>query len=257
MKKFYLFATLVVLISNVASAQYRLLLRNESFTPEKNISVAGVAELNRKKISLNRKSFVIIQFEGIPTESETRELKENGIQLLDYIPNNAYTATTTGTISASALQRVRARSVIELSARQKMQVSLANGNFPAHAVKVAGTLDVWVSFPKTFSFQEVSDELRNKSFSITSDLFKNYGVLELRIPVGRIGELALLPFVQYIQAAPKQDIPVNDHSTVNARANVLGSSVSGNRNLHGEGVVIGIGDNSDPLLHVDFTNRII
>lgn len=257
MKKFYFIATLILLISNVASAQYRLLLRNESFTPDKNISVAGVAELNRNKISLNRKSFVIIQFEGIPTEAETRELKENGIQLLDYIPNNAYSATTTGNISAAALQRVKARSVIELSASQKMQISLANGNFPAHAVRVPGTVDVWISFPKTFSLQEVSDELRNKSFSITSDIFKTYGILELRIPVSRIGELALLPFVQYVQAVPKKDIPVNDHSTVNSRANVLGSTSSGNRNLHGEGVVIGIGDNADPLLHVDFTNRII
>nr|WP_170982884.1 S8 family serine peptidase [Dyadobacter frigoris] len=257
MKKFYLLATLVMLISNAAFAQYRLLLRNESFTPEKNISVAGVAELNRKMTSLNRKSFVIIQFEGIPTEAETKELKENGIQLLDYIPNNAYSATITGNLSSAALQRVRVRSVIELSASQKMQVSLANGNFPTHAVKLAGTVDVWVSFPKTFLFQEVADELRNKNFSITSDLFKNYGVLELRIPVSRLGELALLPFVQYVQAIPKEDTPINDHSTVNARANVLGSSVSGNRNLHGEGVVIGIGDNSDPLLHVDFTNRII
>ncbi|MCF0057568.1 S8 family serine peptidase [Dyadobacter sp. CY356] len=246
-----------MLISNAAFAQYRLLLRNESFTPEKNVSVTGVAELNRKKISLNRKSFVIIQFEGTPTEAETAELKTNGIELLDYIPNNAYSATVTGNISAAVLQRVKARSVIELSARQKIQVSLANGNVPTHAVKVAGTADVWVSFPKTFSFQEVSDELRNKNFSITSDLFKQYGILELRIPVNRIGELALLPFVQYVQAVPKEDMPINDHSIVNARANVLGSSLAGGRNLHGEGVVIGIGDNSDPLLHVDFTNRII
>ena len=32
---------------------------------------------------------------------------------------------------------------------------------------------------------------------------------------------------------------------------------AGGRNLRGEGVVIGVGDNADPLAHVDFSGRII
>jgi len=257
LKRLYLILILNLFFYCTSFGQYRLLFRNESFTPERNSSTSRIAELNRKMASFHRKSFVIIQFDGIPTESETKQLKANGIELLDYIPNNAYTATVSGGLSVSSLQEAKVRSVVELAAKQKMHHSLANGTFPAHAVKVAGTVDLWISFPKTFSLQEVEEELRNKNFTITSDLFKNYSVLELRVPTGRVGELASLPFIQYVQAIPKEDQTINDHSTVNARANVLGSSFSGNRNLHGEGVVIGIGDNSDPLQHVDFSNRII
>jgi hypothetical protein len=155
LKKLYLIIILNLLFYFTSFGQYRLLFRNGSFTPERNISTNRIAELNRKMTSFHRKSFVVIQFEGIPTEAETQQLKVNGIELLDYIPNNAYTATVSRGLSVSSLQEVKIRSVIELTAKQKIHPSLANGTFPAHAVKVAGTVDIWISFPKTFSALEV------------------------------------------------------------------------------------------------------
>ena len=41
---------------------------------------------------------------------------------------------------------------------------LSKGNFPAWAVKVAGTIDVWVSFPKSFSYEEVLQEIKKRNF---------------------------------------------------------------------------------------------
>jgi len=257
LKNLYLFVAFFALCVTVSFAQHRIILRDGSFTPENNITASRITEFNRRLGSLNRKSFVVIQFENTPGDAEKTELKNEGITLLDYIPDNAYTATVTSTLNAGSLQKANVRSVIALTVNQKMHPSLANGKFPSYAVKAAGMVDVWISFPKTFSFQEVSEELRNKNFQLRADIFKNYGVLELRIPVTRVSELAALPFVQYVQAVPAPDQPFNDHSEENSRANVLSSSVSGNRNLNGEGVVVGIGDNANPMLHIDFNNRII
>ena len=257
LKNLYLLILFFAMSFTVTFGQYRILLKNESFTPERNISAEKIAEFNRKITSLNRKSFVVIQFEQIPGESEKKQLEAEGIELLDYIPNNAYSATITRTLSPATLQKNKVRSVLELSANQKMHSSLANGNFPSHAMKTSGTVDVWISFPKTFSFKEVSEELQNKNFNVTSDLYQAYGVLELRVVKSRIKELAILPFVQYVQPVPGPDQAFNDHSEENSRANVLSSTVSGNRNLHGEGVVVGIGDNANPMTHIDFNNRII
>ena len=257
LKNLYLFVAFFALCTTTSFGQHRIVLKDGSFTPESNISALKIGELNQKLRRLNRKSFVIIQFENIPGEQEKAQLKSEGIVLLDYIPDNAYTATVTNALNSSSLQKAKVRSVVELTVSQKMHASLANGRFPSYAVKTPGMVDVWISFPKTFSFQEISEELRNKNFLITSETFKNYGVLELRIPVTRVSELATFPFVQYMQAVPAPDQAFNDHSEENSRANVLSSSVSGNRNLHGEGVVVGIGDNANPTLHIDFNNRII
>ena len=257
LKNLYLFVAFFAICTTTTFGQHRIMLRDGPFTPEVNISPEKIGEFNRKLRTLNRKSFVVIQFEGVPGEGEKRQLKNEGIELLDYIPDNAYTATVTNSLNYSSLRIAGVRSVVQLTSSQKMHVSLANGKFPSHAVKTPGMVDVWISFPKTFSFEEVGEELRNKNLLIIAETFKNYGVLELRIPVTRIAELTTFPFVQYVQPIPARDEAFNDHSEENSRANVLSSTVSGNRNLHGEGVVVGIGDNANPMLHVDFNNRII
>ena len=262
MKFFYLYFTCFAFILITFSGfsqnvnDYRLLLKNGSFTPERNI-LPNTGEVNLRTSSFHSKSFVIIQFEGIPGEEERKQLKSAGITLLDYIPNYAYTATVTGSFNAKVLSTNKARAIISLSAEQKMQPALANGKFPAHATKTAGTIDVWISFPRSFSFKEIQTGLKDENFTIISDLYKNYQVVSLRIPVTRLKELAQLPFVQYVQAIPQEDSPINNKSTANSRANVLSSALSTGRNLHGEGIVVGVGDNANPLQHIDFNGRMI
>jgi Subtilase family/Secretion system C-terminal sorting domain len=239
------------------NTRYNLLLKSGSFIPEKNITVDKLDQFNRKMIRTDEKTFAIIQFEQIPTLDERKQLLRSGIELLDYIPNNAYSVTITGSLNSTTLTQLKARAVIELTAEQKMQPELAKGNFPSWTIKTAGTIDVWVSFPKSFSYETVTTELRNKNFDIISTFYKNYRVIALRIAAQRLNELALLPFIEYVEAAPHEEQLLNNKSTVNARANVLRSSLPGGRNLRGEGVMVGIGDDSDPLRHIDLTGRVI
>ncbi|MFZ1261967.1 MAG: S8 family serine peptidase, partial [Chitinophagaceae bacterium] len=243
-------------------SRYQLLLKSGTLTPEKNITAERLNQFSRNTNPVSGKTFAIIQFEQIPTESIKQQLKLAGIELLDYIPNNAYTVTITGSLNASFLTEVKARSVIELSPLQKMQPELALGNFPAHAVKVAGTVDVWICFPKSFSFETVANELRNRNIDIISSLFKDNHIIALRLAVQRLGELALLPFIEYVEAAPGEDQPLSQFWTNwgrdGVRASLLGAPISvGGKNLKGSGVVVGIGEDGDPQQHLDFTKRLI
>jgi hypothetical protein len=236
--------------------QFRLFLKNGAITPEKNITADKINELNGKMPRTAGKSFLIIQFEKIPTEAERRQLQQAGIELLDYVPNNAYTVTVTGSLNTSLLQQVKARAIVALTPEQKMQPSLAAGIYPSWAIKVGGTIDVLISFPKTFSFGTVSAELRQKNFDIiTTDLI-SYRIIGLRIAMNRVSELAALSYIEYVQLMPPADKSLNNHSTADSRATIL-SSLPGGRNLKGQGMVIGVGDNNDPQTHIDFTNRLI
>ena len=237
--------------------RYRLSLKSGSFIPPKNIAEINVNDINQKASKAGGKSFVIIQFENIPTAAEKKQLQQQGIELLDYVPNNAYTATITGSLNIIALKQAKGRAVVELTAAQKMEPSLANGIFPDWAVKVAGTIDVWVSFPRTFSYETVSAGIKAKNFDIISTDYKNYNIVGLRLATNRLTELAMLPFIEYVQVAPKEAQPLNDISTTNTKANVLNSSLLGGRNLQGEGVVVGVGDQGNPWQHIDFSERFI
>jgi len=198
--------TAMLLMALSATAQnnsrYDLMLNSGIINPEKNITAEGLNQLHRSAVKIDGKAFVIIQFEKIPTEKEKEQLKQSGIELLDYIPNNAYTAIINGSPDLAILQQINARSIIELTAIQKMQPDLAKGNFPSWAVKVAGTVDVLISFPKAFSFETVKNELRSRNFDIISTDYKEYRIVALRVGVQRLGELALLPFIEYVQALP-------------------------------------------------------
>ncbi|SDF18008.1 Por secretion system C-terminal sorting domain-containing protein [Dyadobacter soli] len=250
-----------LLIGNVSGQKrgdYQILLQSGSFVPERNISSAtSRANAAFRLSTAGQKSFVIIQFDGIPTEEERRELRGQGIELLEYIPNYAYTATIAAGSNPGALARTKGRAIVELSAEQKMQPGLANGNIPSHAFASPTTVDIWISYPKSFSDEEVQAALQGLQYELVSDKFKKYQILTVRVPVKELKRLAGQPFVQYVQAAPQPDRQLNNKSTVNGRANVLKSSLPGNRNLSGAGVVIGIGDESNPLRHIDFNGRVI
>lgn len=237
--------------------RYRLSLKSGSFIPSANISDTAIETMNKKAFRPGGKSFIVIQFERIPTEAEKQLLKLDGIELLDYIPNNAYTATVSGSLNQPALKRVRTRAVVELTPEQKMQPTLAAGLFPHWAVKTPGTIDVWISFPKSFSFEAVSNEFRIRNFDIVTTELKHYNIIGLRVAAERLKELASLPFIDYVQAAPGEDKPINNKSIANSRANILQSALGGGRNLRGEGVVVGVGDDSNPLRHIDFSGRLI
>ena len=237
--------------------QYTLQLKSGAFIPEKNISTEKLNAFNQKASRFAEKSFAIIQFENIPAENEKQILKQAGIELLEYIPGNAYTVTITGNADLIVLEQVKARALVELLPEQKMEPWLAKGIFPSWAVKIPGTIDVWISFPKSFTFETVSRELLQRNMDIISIQQKNYRIISLRISSQRIRELASLPYIEYVQPVPHGDQTLLHKVVPNGRANVLNSSLPGGRNLKGQGVVVGVGDNANPLRHIDFNNRII
>src|SRR5215510_7476880 len=191
-------ALLLFSFSSIAQEEtkYSLLLKSGSFVPQKNISTDKVSVLQNRLVKTEGKSFVVIQFENIPTDVQRKQLQAAGIELLDYAPNNAYTATITGALRSDVLQNVKARAIVELTPQQKMETTLAYGVFPSWAVKIPGTIDVWISFPKTFSYETVAAELQQRNFTITSTIFKDYNVIALRIAQQRLSELASLPFIE-------------------------------------------------------------
>ena len=242
---------------NPGDERYRLSLKSGSFIPPNNIVDEQVKLINQVGKRPGGKSFFIIQFESIPGDNDKKQLQQSGIELLDYVPNNAYSATVNGSLNADVLKKVKTRAIVALNPDQKMQPELALGIFPPSSIRLAGIVDVWVSFPRSFTYETVSSELQLSRFEIVATNLRAFHIVGVRVPVNRLRELAALPFIEFVQAAPKEDQPLNNKSRANTRANVLNSSLLGGRNLTGEGIVVGVGDDSDPTRHIDFTGRVI
>ncbi|QRR02328.1 S8 family serine peptidase [Dyadobacter sandarakinus] len=240
-----------------APADYSIHLRGGTFTPENNLVNAPGLRLASLQSPGDSIAFCILQFEKILTQAEKSSLAASGVYILDYIPNLAYSALVRTNTSANTLTTMRGRAIVPLQPEQKMAPALVAGQVPPHAASVPGQVDVWISFPKIYTAMQVRSRLLAAGFTILSDKHQAYHILELRVPADRLRALAALPLVTYVQPVPSADKGFNNKTTANARANILSSSLPGGRNLHGEGVVIGIGDDSNPLQHVDFNGRII
>src|SRR5689334_11640435 len=83
---------------------FLLHLKNGSVQTASNINKQAIDSFNTKTLRSNNKSFAIIQFESIPTQDIRNQLSNNGIELLEYIPNKAYTVSISGDVNFTSLQ---------------------------------------------------------------------------------------------------------------------------------------------------------
>jgi hypothetical protein len=126
-----------------------LQLRSGKIFPEKNITQEKVKTFTEQLQKINGKSFAVLQFDQLPSESNKQEFAASGIQLLEYISGNAYTICITKNIDFGILQKIGARSIFELSPVQKMHPAMAKGIFPSWAIKP----QVWWMFGSAFRKQ--------------------------------------------------------------------------------------------------------
>ena len=237
---------------------YNLYLSSGTIAP-----VPGL-ELARKRTGIALRAteesggqFVIIQFFNIPGETEVARLRNAGITLLDYIPNNAYTAIVPGEPDRGVLQAAGVRAILELEPAQKIQSALLGPSLPAHAVREAGKVDVRINYIRTMAAADVLKELSSRSVQVLSENLSAYQLIEARVAADDLFALAGLPWVQYIEAVPLPDKSLNDKSEAATRANILASGLPGQRQLTGDGVTIGIGDAGNLTEHIDVGAKLV
>ncbi len=234
------------------AGRYALQMKSGTFTPAKNFTPEQINSFNRATTAQPLQ--VIIQCENILDENQKLQLKAAGIDIISYIPANAYIAIVNSSLDYTLLASCKTRAVLEMKPAYKMDPELSTGNFPAYAVKHAGTVDVWINIIPSASVETVINNLRQQNFDIISTQWKDYRIIALRTAGERLTELASIPFITYVQAAPPAEQLLNQSSRTFSHANVLNASAGIGRNLRGEGVNVAIGDDSDPQ-HVDMSGR--
>ncbi len=136
-----------------------LQLKSGPLSISSNLSAGSLDSINQKIAGFD-KVFLIIQFDETPTEFTKQQLASQGIELLNYIPDNAYTASVKPGLNKELLLRSKVRAIHQPTPQQKMHASLSSGLPPATAVKIPGTVDVWISFLKNYAIEEVVSSLK-------------------------------------------------------------------------------------------------
>lgn len=233
-----------------------LYLRNKVFTPQEGIPQT-LEQQHDSHGKHEQKSLVVVQFSAIPRAATQAHLKASGVELLDYLPDNAYIAVLHGTLDRALFKEAGIRAVYQPAMEDVLDPVLLSGNIPEHARKEPGKIDLTLSFAKPFPIDEIMANLSQHGFAIVSDAFEKYQILEVRVPEQDIRKLAAFPWLLYATPILKPGEALNDKSTATTRANVLASHSPMGYNLTGKGVVIGLGDTYSPISHPDIGRRVI
>lgn len=228
---------------------FEILLNEGKFIPQQNSTNKAAVLTILEKSSFLEKRYVVLQFHQLPNDVQKDQLLADGIRLLDYLPNNAFMAAVSQGTDVNRFAINGIRSVFQLSVQQKTIPSFIQGNFPVHAVKQAGTVDLTVTTYERLSLENINATFENLGIIVLEDMpmFKSFTV---RIPQQRFMELVRLNFVQWVEAIDPPNVPENLLGRTLHRVNVLNDGL---RNLKGEGVNIGIWDENAVFGHLDFT----
>ncbi|GAA4434291.1 hypothetical protein GCM10023091_08980 [Ravibacter arvi] len=198
----------------------------------------------------------LIRLNQFPDEATRLRLKKAGISLEGYVPNRAWVAVINGPLDPEELDGIGVRGLLAFTAPMKADTSLLSGQRPESSGETA---ELWVRFPSFYAADSVEKWLQNEhAATIVSRKLLHARILAIRIARQKIRTLAESQYLEYLQEAPGPDRHENSKSNVQARSNMLHSAFGPYADgLMGRNVVVGVGDDTDPLQHVDFSNRLI
>ncbi|MEY4891729.1 MAG: hypothetical protein RIQ34_341 [Bacteroidota bacterium] len=247
-----LFIAFCLIIQNTALAQadaYRLRLRGGEFTPEANADRIQAQSDYLTKTAFANKHYVLLQFQQLPNYTARQAMASEGIELLEYIPELAYTAAIRNDIEWTRLQQSGVRSITYLKAEHKTVPALLQGLAPNHAIMQPGWVDLTILTYERLDRSSIVGSLLSLGTQVLDEMppFKRFTV---RSPIANMTRIAALPFVQWVEFidAPNQLENLPGRSL--HRVNVLNDGV---RNLKGDGINVGIWDGGEVSPHLDFS----
>lgn len=226
--------------------------KNGVLPAERNIARATFRKDSLQNAIYKRKYYVLLQFDTMPDAGQRKELAAKGIRLFDYIPDKAFLAELKDDFSPAELKQYAVSGISRVPSPVKMAAGLRQDadRYLRDADQLIG-----VSYFGTVSEEEARQALEQTGAVVIPTKIRPGHVLFVRAGSSQVlSKIAALPYVSFVAPQSVKSRPLNYNDRAAHGADALGAS-SG-RSLLGDGMVLGIGDQSPPT-HVDFTGRLI
>jgi Subtilase family/Secretion system C-terminal sorting domain len=204
-----------------------------------------------QNIRYQNKYYSLIRFESIPQPFEKNELSALGIRLFDYIPENAFMAEIADTAAINKLANLHVIALYAVPSNLKLI-----GELKTYTGQDLGDINtaIAVGFYGNIDKMEVIRELQASGAKVITTKIQFSRIIFIKGSSLAVKKIAALPFISFISRQELHDIPLNYNNRAIHALDALSSS-SG-RNLQGENVTIGVGDDGDPSSHIDFAGRL-
>ena len=255
MAAFPLFASLLLLGSSLSAqppGKNRpgiVRLRNGAVTIRRNVADGTLRRDSLLTAQFKRHYYVMAQFDHVPDTNLRTEMAHAGLHLFDYVSDKAWLMELGDSFSIAQLRRFSIGGLGVLPPAAKIGRRLQeHPDEELHDPEKA----IAVGYFGEMSADQVRQGITSTGATILPNKLQPPRVLFVKVANPAILErLAALPFVSYITAQPIKPRTLN----YNNRASHGPDALAASHNLYGDGVVVGVGDDTDPYTHVDFTGR--
>lgn len=196
----------------------------------------------------SEKTYTQLQFKQLPTFAEQQKLKEQGVELLEYLQNNTYLVYSTNENITKNILSNNVAKIITQNSENKIAQSLKE--LPPNQ-----EVEVQVLTYKGITKDFIADKIKNYNIKLVK-FYAEFGIAQLKgknIDILKLADES--NWIQNVLPLSKPQI-FNVGGKGNARSSILDF---GARNLTGKGINIGHFDvswnNFSVVPHVDFSGR--
>lgn len=211
-------------------------------------------EISREEI-IDDMYFRYIQFNKIPSDDILDALLSQGVQLVEYVPDNLYLIGLPYNYDTGQLLDYDIRSVVPMDIEDKLDLRLLEHTWPAWASADNGRVKVMLK-----TFPEVSRETFVRKLLEAGVVFSkediHYPLIYTTLHPSEFLSIAGLPVVHFLDIGPDPGTPEDTGGRTLQRANLINNLLPGGLRYDGSGVNIQVRDDGVVGPHIDFEGRL-
>lgn len=196
---------------------------------------------------------LVVQFKAIPDPVAQAGIARLGVQLLDYLPDNAYLAAVPAGLPLAQLNAFGVRAYTHPGTAFQLAKSLYLAQYPDWAMR-GDEIALMVLPYRDSEHAAVLDALRHHCTVVTEG--PQASTIQVQVHPSKIADLAALPFVQYIEPVAPASTPDDVRGRSLHRSNAINTQYGAGRHYDGTGITVGLADDGIIGPHIDYTGRL-
>jgi len=188
--------------------------------------------------------YTMIGFDRMPNARSLAYLKEQGAELLERFSDQIYAVRFKKYPTIMQLRTAGIKAVKNISSQIKMSENLRQR---LSASQSSTRIPISLLFYGNENLRDHESVLQSIGFELTNRQYIQYGIYVGAVSANQIERLASLPFVRHVNIFDYKPAPLMQREN-----GVSGfSGIRTGRQLSGEGITVGVGDDADPTSHLD------
>ncbi len=200
--------------------------------------------------------YKLVLFNSTPNNLIKENLKSNGVDFLEYVPDNGFIVKFPSGGNFNFLNGKNILGVYELPKALKLDYRILNWEVPQHALVGTNNAKVAVIAMKGLNIKDHAQELeQNNLHPYEYGQDKRFAYYELNAT--QINNIAEKSWVRYIEFIDEPGVPESTEGRSIQRSNVINNHLSNGLSYDADGVKLLVRDDGLVGPHIDYTGRLI